>query len=106
MLKSELFYHQRFATREQPRRPYREHIEMLYNRQRAQASLDYLSTPCVAFPALCVSALTKVMPTIKLYPERLCETGAGVTDQAGRRAIRTCHINPRGAQHTCWKARA
>lgn len=42
-LKSELIYHQRFATREQARLAIAEYIEMFYNRQRTQARLNYLS---------------------------------------------------------------
>jgi putative transposase len=42
-LKTELIFHRRFATRQLAMREITEYIEMLYNRQRLQRQLDYLS---------------------------------------------------------------
>jgi putative transposase len=38
-----LAYRRRFASRQQARQEITEYIEILYNRQRTQAQLDYLS---------------------------------------------------------------
>jgi len=43
ILKNELVYHQRYATREQAIREITQYIEVFYNRQRIQARLGYLS---------------------------------------------------------------
>lgn len=42
-LKTEMVYHERFATKAQARAAVFEYIEMFYNRQRLHAALDYLS---------------------------------------------------------------
>ena len=42
-LKSEMVYHERFATKAQARAAVFEYIEMFYNRKRLHASLNYLS---------------------------------------------------------------
>ena len=42
-LKTELVHHQRFATREQPKREITEYIEIFCNRIRKQIRLGYLS---------------------------------------------------------------
>jgi len=42
-LKTEMVYHERFATRAQARAAVFEYIEMFYNRKRLHAALDYLS---------------------------------------------------------------
>jgi transposase InsO family protein len=42
-LKNELVHHRRFATREQARAEIFDYIEVFYNRQRAHATLRYLS---------------------------------------------------------------
>ncbi len=42
-LKNELVCHQRFATRKQARLAISEYIEIVYNRQRTQARLNYRS---------------------------------------------------------------
>jgi putative transposase len=43
LLKAELIFHRRFATRQQAIREITEYIEVFYNRQRLQKQLDYLS---------------------------------------------------------------
>jgi transposase InsO family protein len=43
LLKTELIFHRRFATRQQAIREITEYIEVFYNRQRLQKQLDYLS---------------------------------------------------------------
>lgn len=43
MLKSELVYHRRYATRREAVQEITEYIEVFYNRQRRQKRLDYLS---------------------------------------------------------------
>ena len=43
ILKNELIYHQRYATREQAIQEITEYIEIFYNRQRRQKRLGYLS---------------------------------------------------------------
>jgi len=42
-LKTEMVYHERFATKAQARAAVFEYIEMFYNRRRLHAALDYLS---------------------------------------------------------------
>jgi transposase InsO family protein len=42
-LKTEMVYHQHFATKAQARAAVFEYIEMFYNRKRLHAALDYLS---------------------------------------------------------------
>ncbi len=42
-LKTELIFHRRFATRLQAIRELTEYIEVFYNRERTQKTLDYLS---------------------------------------------------------------
>ena len=42
-LKTEMVYHQQFATKAQARAAVFEYIEMFYNRKRLHAALDYLS---------------------------------------------------------------
>ena len=48
MLKNELIYHRRYATREEARREITEYIEIFYNRQRRQARLGFLSPAAYA----------------------------------------------------------
>lgn len=43
MLKSELVYHRRYATRREAVQEITEYIEIFYNRQRRQKRSDYLS---------------------------------------------------------------
>ena len=43
ILKNELIYHRRYATREEAIREITEYIEVFYNRQRKQKRLGYLS---------------------------------------------------------------
>ena len=43
LLKTELIFHRRVATRQQAIREITEYIEVFYNRQRLQKQLDYLS---------------------------------------------------------------
>lgn len=43
MLKTELAFHRRFATRQQAIREITEYIGLFYNRQRIQKQLGYLS---------------------------------------------------------------
>jgi putative transposase len=43
LLKTELIFHRRFATRQQAIREITEYIEVFYNRQRLQKQLNYLS---------------------------------------------------------------
>ena len=42
-LKTEMVYHERFATKAQARAAVFEYIEVFYNRKRLHAALDYLS---------------------------------------------------------------
>jgi len=42
-LKTEMVYHERFATKQEARAAVFEYIEMFYNRKRLHAALDYLS---------------------------------------------------------------
>ncbi len=42
-LKTEMVYHERFATKAKARAAVFEYIEMFYNRRRLHAALDYLS---------------------------------------------------------------
>jgi putative transposase len=49
-LKTELVYHQRYATREEARRSIFEYLEVFYNRERLHSSIGYLSPE--AFEAL------------------------------------------------------
>ena len=43
LLKIEVIFHRRFATRQQAIREITEYIEVFYNRQRLQKQLNYLS---------------------------------------------------------------
>ena len=54
-LKNELVHHQRFATREQARAQIFDYIEVFYNRQRAHATLCFLSP--VEFETVSLGAL-------------------------------------------------
>ena len=54
-LKNELVHHQRFATREEARARIFDYIEVFYNRQRAHATLRFLSP--VEFETVSLGAL-------------------------------------------------